>query len=517
MLLVVLLLLVLALLDVLFHLWQGSYSHGPSLLHHRSGLLSASSPPSSLLQRLRSRNDGTGKDHPAFQELQELEQAMQHNTRAENTWLNPYLLVSLDKDRPNSVFTAPAGKPKNMFSFHGNFFRVARLKQRMDWQDEWDQLKKINNLDPTVTTTTTSGPKVDYTNPDLYEYPPLETEPPTSHYPKLQPLQDLFGAWPQDDIDHPPSPMVETLQHFDYTTQLDAALAYRERKLPFKLTNVPELLAANLKWTDDYVARHFDSSQAQGKCQESRYNFFAFFQPNGWNVERMGLPPTRNNDWTFREWSEHAKYADAFGLQAQQPHFYWQSGVPKEERELDASSWTFVSKDLPSFSSPDPTFICPDPQEQKGIQCRFGERGVTAATHFDAGKNMVGMITGAKRYVLSPPNQCQHLGIVTRRGNAIFRHSLLNFGHFGGDEKGEEGMSEEERAWLHKAGQSLAVETVLKAGEVLYIPSHWFHYIISLQKSAQCNVRSGVDAEGDEEFGGEADVSAEQCDPTRGS
>jgi hypothetical protein len=78
---------------------------------------------------------------------------------------------------------------------------------------------------------------------------------------------------------------------------------------------------------------------------------------------------------------------------------------------------------------------------------------------------------------------------------------------------------------------------VLKAGEVLYIvsflfscwlpfllvltclvlthvavyflnkqPSHWFHYIISLQKSAQCNVRSGVDLEGSEEFGGHEDV-----------
>jgi hypothetical protein len=150
----------------------------------------------------------------------------------------------------------------------------------------------------------------------------------------------------------------------------------------------------------------------------------------------MGLPPTRNNDWTFREWYEHAKYDDAFGLQANQPSFYWQSGIPKEERELDASSWNFVSKDLPSFSSPDPTFVSPDPQEQKGIQCRFGERGVTAATHLDAGKNMVGMITGAKRYVLSPPNQCQLLGIVTRRGNAIFRHSLLNFGHFGGEQEG---------------------------------------------------------------------------------
>ena len=36
-----------------------------------------------------------------------------------------------------------------------------------------------------------------------------------------------------------------------------------------------------------------------------------------------------------------------------------------------------------------------------------------------------------------------------------------------------------------------AVETILRAGEVLYIPSFWFHYIVSLDYSVQCNSRSG--------------------------
>ena len=34
-------------------------------------------------------------------------------------------------------------------------------------------------------------------------------------------------------------------------------------------------------------------------------------------------------------------------------------------------------------------------------------------------------------------------------------------------------------------------QVVLKAGEVLYIPSYWFHYIVSLGQSVQCNTRSG--------------------------
>lgn len=75
-------------------------------------------------------------------------------------------------------------------------------------------------------------------------------------------------------------------------------------------------------------------------------------------------------------------------------------------------------------------------------------------------------------------------------------------------------MSSEEREWLQIAGQAQAIETVLKAGEVLYIPSHWFHHIIGLQKNAQCNVRSGVDLKGTATFGGQLDVTDDHCSPS---
>ena len=67
-------------------------------------------------------------------------------------------------------------------------------------------------------------------------------------------------------------------------------------------------------------------------------------------------------------------------------------------------------------------------------------------------------------------------------------------------------MSDEERNWLEISAEAPTVSTVLKAGEVLYIPSHWFHYITSLQKSAQCNTRSGRHIEGSVEFGGFEDI-----------
>jgi len=36
-----------------------------------------------------------------------------------------------------------------------------------------------------------------------------------------------------------------------------------------------------------------------------------------------------------------------------------------------------------------------------------------------------------------------------------------------------------------------APKVVLAMGEVLYIPSYWFHYIVSQDASIQCNARSG--------------------------
>ena len=59
-------------------------------------------------------------------------------------------------------------------------------------------------------------------------------------------------------------------------------------------------------------------------------------------------------------------------------------------------------------------------------------------------RNMVAMITGAKRYILAPPNQCTSLGIVTDKRHPVYRHSILNFGHLnilGGHNKKAEDVS----------------------------------------------------------------------------
>ena len=77
---------------------------------------------------------------------------------------------------------------------------------------------------------------------------------------------------------------------------------------------------------------------------------------------------------------------------------------------------------------------------------------------------------------------------------------MLNFGRMSHSDK--EKIPYFEREWLDLSSKAQVIDTILKAGEILYIPSNWFHYIISLQRSAQCNTRSGdtlfVDKDGNE-------------------
>lgn len=123
-------------------------------------------------------------------------------------------------------------------------------------------------------------PKLDYTRHD-YTYPNLTLiPPPFEQYPPLDTLEHILNTWPQDDYDHPPTPFVERIQHFDYNNaeQLEAALRYRDLELPFKVYNVPEVIAAGKKWTGDYLSSQFDPSGtdrdqaalARGYCEEVR-------------------------------------------------------------------------------------------------------------------------------------------------------------------------------------------------------------------------------------------------------
>jgi hypothetical protein len=191
-------------------------------------------------------------------------------------------------------------------------------------------------------------------------------------------------------------------------------------------------------------------------------------------LRRKFVPPTEIiPGMSFDDWLLLARDADLNKLGNASQHFYFMGGADAHERGR-----TFISRDLPMFSTEKSNYWIPSPTANKGIQCRFGMRGVIAECHYDSGKNFVAMLRGRKRYLITPPWTCDKLGIIADTRHPSYRHSVIDW-------------SDLAQARQHQFNSVQAFDTVVRAGELLYLPSFWFHYIISLEYSIQCNSRSG--------------------------
>jgi hypothetical protein len=283
------------------------------------GNLAAKAKEEYLLLYPSSKSNSNTKEGKLYELLGKLNQDLQENAKGGIRWIRPELLMSMDPQNENPLLDKNSrpeffggSKNKRHDSLSKLFFKVNRLnKAKMAWEIEVETLLLQNNSDNNHR----QRVAVDYTN-HAYTYPTVQLEPPNpttttqdKSYPPLRPLQEIMDQWPQDDLDHPPSPYVETLIHFDFqnATELQAARKFREAKVPFKLVNIPEVIKAGVKWTDEYLHLHFDSTSssfvsgvvgglfskpkittdippASGMCQESPNNFFAFYTPGQWNV-----------------------------------------------------------------------------------------------------------------------------------------------------------------------------------------------------------------------------------------
>mmetsp|Transcript_1583 Transcript_1583/g.3499 ORF Transcript_1583/g.3499 Transcript_1583/m.3499 type:complete len:121 (+) Transcript_1583:2-364(+) len=106
-------------------------------------------------------------------------------------------------------------------------------------------------------------------------------------------------------------------------------------------------------------------------------------------------------------------------------------------------------------------------------------KGVMATNHFDGERNFVTVLSGERRYVLAHPRQCGNMALFPF-GHPSARHSAIDWAH----------PDLEEFPGFENAR---ANEVVLQAGDSLFLPSLWFHYIVSMSMNVQCNTRSGLD------------------------
>jgi hypothetical protein len=174
---------------------------------------------------------------------------------------------------------------------------------------------------------------------------------------QLRPLGELFSRWDHDDVDRPGA-YLESLPHFDATDPKQKALAERYRNadvFPFKLVGVPEVASASRKWSDEYVSTHLASAALGGgvvsSARESANHHFVSYDPLKWDLFEFGLAPIRTvHDWTFENWSAHARYADSAKLRPDQPHFGWEVDIPASTSDASNHQINFISQDVSNRS-----------------------------------------------------------------------------------------------------------------------------------------------------------------------
>lgn len=196
-------------------------------------------------------------------------------------------------------------------------------------------------------------------------------------------------------------------------------------------------------------------------------------------------PPTENLRMTYSDWLEHANVTDD-KLGPDNPHWYFRligcgkMGKHTEDGSCDKGSSEWLFDELTYFQpreGEERPFYMINPKKQQGIHCRFGMKGVIAENHFDLSRNAINVLYGQRRYILAHPNQCNNMNLLPK-GHPSARHSAVDW-----SDPDMEDYPTFEKAHVN--------EIVMQPGDVLYLPTNWFHYIISLGLNFQCNTRSG--------------------------
>eukprot|EP00536_Pseudo-nitzschia_multiseries_P000767 jgi/Psemu1/179409/e_gw1.9.174.1 len=415
---------------------------------------------------------------------------------------------------PSKIYTIPGSMPH----IGDKSDAYARLRKEYDAMD----LPRVEQRYKFKTMPMRANADADFADPDHlpapYDIHNCPEHPP-KHYPYAWNLLQILDHWNPDKPEIPEDTTIyQGICVFDFQRDYQKALNYRKREVPFVVSNDPAVQDTAKRWmAPGYMDRLMGTVKHRTEYSES--NHFMYWNANaqvrrkqhvaprrGGNLfEGNGHPdgrgvdrdlahwqqPTKMMRMTYAEWLTHANVTEG-GEQNQNqkqkqkhvgphdPHWYFRligCGEQSPEGACDKGSSEYLFDEL-TFFQPKENLYMVDPGEQKGIHCRFGMSGVIAENHFDQSRNAIAVMGGERRYILSHPNQCSVLSLLPK-GHPSARHSAVDW-------------SNPDLEAYPEFAQAESNEVVLQAGDVLYLPTQWFHYIISLNLNFQCNSRSGI-------------------------
>lgn len=276
---------------------------------------------------------------------------------------------------------------------------------------------------------------------DIYNCPPT----PPNDYPKHWSVPEVLTNWNPNDVTTLP-PNHREVHHslciFDYETQYDIALTYRNAEKPFVIRNDPKVMKVVEKWDDgfgDYLHTVLGDVE-EHRVERSPVNNFMWYRLRGHKnkedqTDGYVQPLNDETSMTYGEWLEHALEKDGVALgdntliekakalkdrrlsisnkSAPEEDDHSIANGQNEKEEDKEKKWyyfrlnanlrqakegtpeAFVYNELSIFDPrkrKDSEFYIVDPSEERGINCRFGMRGVIAANHFDMSRNMIAIL-----------------------------------------------------------------------------------------------------------------------------
>lgn len=288
-------------------------------------------------------------------------------------------------------------------------------------------------------------------------------------------------------------------------------------------------MAASKKWTTpNYLMDNLPNTKMY--TERSPVNHFMFYNARQRkNVKNWVQPLNDVVSMTYAEWLERALERDANALEdyelkkrvdkmrskrlngeepfevedggddeVKEDHdhedqkrlnwYYWRLNAFVEDADKGDIPSKLTFDDMPFFDprkAESSNFYLVDPTDQRGINCRFGMRGVIAESHCDLSRNMIAVLDGERRYIIGHPDQCPSLYLYPR-GHPSGRHASFDWSN---------PSNWDTHSQFRNA---LQTEVIMKAGDVLYLPTAWFHHIINLSTNIQCNIRSGISYENEQ-------------------
>ena len=398
--------------------------------------------------------------------------------------------------------------PNSMSHIGDKSDEYARLRQQIEEIYPYQPERSLDATERLRKYDFAAVPNGQYDVLDCPEFPP-------PNYPYEWNTQTILNHWEPDDASIPiKQEIYQGLCVFDYRRDYVKALNYRANEVPFVVRGDPDVAAAAERWNSPgYMEQLMGDVMHRAEYSES--NHFMYWtvgnhqgklkkkkntKPDGWKA------PTKLIHMTYQEWLEKANVTEDSLLGPDQPHWYFRligCGETGPEGECDEGSSEYLFDELTFFQPrPDMLYLV-DPHKQKGIHCRFGMKGVIAENHFDGSRNSIVVLGGERRYILSHPEQCPNLALFPK-GHPSARHSAVDWSDPDLDEYPDFANAMVSSEVSSELDYLLSLtflfpyksnEVVLQAGEVLYLPTSWFHYIISLSTNFQCNTRSGIGRE----------------------